>query len=76
MNIFFWWIKIISLSLCSKPQNMYTIQFTPQLYKELKSAYKKAVETKKEQFVFNGHEFLTNYAKYVLEYLGQYFEKK
>jgi len=55
---------------------MSTIQFTPQLYKELKSAYKKAVETKEEQFIFNGHEFLTNYAKYVLEYLGQYFEKK
>lgn len=55
---------------------MSSIQFTPQLYKELKSEYKKAVDTKKEQFVFQQHPFLTNYAKYLLEYLAQYFEKK
>ena len=37
--------------------------------KELQKLYDEAVASKKEQFVFQGHDLLTAYAKYLLEYL-------
>lgn len=36
---------------------------------DLKRAYKKAVDGKKESFVIDGHELLVSYAKYLIEYL-------
>lgn len=36
--------------------------------KRLKKEYEKAVKDKKEVFVFEGHELLTSYAKYLIEY--------
>ena len=36
---------------------------------ELEVAYKKAVEENKESFSIRDQEFVTNYAKYLLEYL-------
>jgi hypothetical protein len=36
---------------------------------ELKKAYKKALEEKQESFVYEGYELVTDYAKYLLEYL-------
>lgn len=36
---------------------------------ELEAAYKKAVEENKESFFIRDQEFVTNYAKYLLEYL-------
>ena len=35
----------------------------------LKQEYNKAVKEKKDIFICQGHEFLTAYAKYVIEYL-------
>lgn len=45
-----------------------TIQFTENTYEAFKKAYKKAVEEGKHDFFFNGHQFLTSYAKYLIEY--------
>lgn len=39
-----------------------------QLFKEFRDAYRKASDAGDEQFVFHGHEVLTQYAKYVVEY--------
>lgn len=50
--------------------------FTTTTYFQFKSEYLKAVQNKSEQFCFEGHDFLTEYAKYVLEYLKPKFEKQ
>lgn len=34
----------------------------------LKIAYNKAVKDNKDTFIFNGREFVTKYAKYLIEY--------
>ena len=39
-------------------------------YFEFKKAYEKAVEDKLEVFIYDGVEFVTNYAKYMLEYIN------
>jgi hypothetical protein len=49
--------------------------FTFDLYLKLKSDYSNAVKNNKEQFTFEGHELLTDYAKYMIEYLESKFEK-
>jgi hypothetical protein len=49
---------------------MNTITFTHETFKSLKSEYKNAVENNKEIFIFQGHELLTAYAKYMIEYLN------
>ena len=49
--------------------------FTFDTYKRFKDQYKMAVEKKLNQFKFDGHDFLTDYAKYVLQYLKPKFEK-
>lgn len=49
--------------------------FTRTLYLDFKMTYMKAVKEKKQQFVFNGSQFLTAYAKLMLDYLGPKFEK-
>ena len=46
-----------------------TIQFDSKLLKELKREYQKAVDENLESFMFHGHEFVTGYAKYLIEYL-------
>lgn len=46
-----------------------------QNYKRLKKTYDKALEEKKESFVFQGHELLVAYAKYLLEYLKSKYER-
>lgn len=48
---------------------MDTITFDTRKREALRRAYGKAVEAKLEQFTFDGHEFVTAYAKYLLEYL-------
>ena len=48
---------------------MNTITFDQETFKNLKQEYRKAVQNNKEIFVFQGHELLTAYAKYVIEYL-------
>ena len=51
-----------------------TISFNQESFKNFKSEYNSAVENKLEMFVFEGNEFLTSYAKYVVEYLKSKFE--
>ncbi len=45
------------------------IQWTPLMFKAFKKAFDAACKANVEQFVFDGHDFLTAYAKYLIEYL-------
>ena len=48
---------------------MNEFKFTDELFKEFKSLYEKSDKDEKESFEFQGHEVITTYAKYVIEYL-------
>lgn len=48
-----------------------TIQFTDLEYKIFKNTYNKALIENKEIFNFKGCEFLTNYAKYLIEFIDK-----
>lgn len=52
------------------------INFDSQKLKELKSCYNTAIKENKESFIFKGDEYLTTYAKYVIEYLENEFKIK
>lgn len=55
-----------------------TINWTPDTYLKLLRAYLRAVEEGKDQFTLTlptPHEFVTGYAKYLLEYLEGEFER-
>jgi len=52
---------------------MKMINFDRQKLKELKTLYNKAVKGGKESFMYKGDEYLTSYAKYVIEYLDSQF---
>jgi hypothetical protein len=54
---------------------MSEIKFTEEKYKELKQLYKIACDTGKDIFQFEGNELLTAYAKYLIEYLSDKFER-
>ena len=43
--------------------------------KQLRRLYNKAVKTEQEQFVFKGQALLVTYAKYLLEYLDDFFKR-
>ncbi len=45
------------------------IQWTPEKFKRFKKSYAKAVESDVQSFVFEGSEFVTGYAEYLIEYL-------
>jgi hypothetical protein len=45
------------------------ISFNAEMREKLRQAYEKAKEDKVEQFDFIGNTLVTNYAKYLLEYL-------
>jgi hypothetical protein len=45
------------------------ISFTKTKVRELQIMYDKAVSNNVDTFIFDGKEFLTSYAKYLLEYL-------
>jgi hypothetical protein len=53
---------------------MNTITFNQPTYQRFKSEYQNAVNSKKQIFIFDGIEFLTDYAKYMIEYLKATFE--
>lgn len=46
-----------------------SIAFDKPMRERLRKAYVKAVDENAEQFTFEGNEYVTNYAKYLLEYL-------
>lgn len=52
------------------------IEFTPELLEKLKEAYGLAIKNGKPLFIFNGSEWVTDYAKYVIEYLNNKFYGK
>lgn len=52
---------------------MNEINFTRRKLVEFKRLYNQAVIDKKEQFLFEGHEVLVSYAKYMIEYLDGQF---
>lgn len=47
------------------------IDFDKPKRERLREAYQKALEEGKDRFDFDGHEVLTRYAYYLLEYLDQ-----
>lgn len=49
------------------------VVFTPSKLKELKELYQWAVEKEADGFAFDGHIYLTGYAKYLIEYLESQF---
>jgi len=51
-----------------------TINWTADMLKRLKAAHHKAVSSRADQFVFDGHDFDTRYAKYLIEYLEPKFK--
>jgi len=52
------------------------IKFNPSKLKALKKAYARAVKDEQSMFFFEGVEFYTLYAKYLIEYLEIQFNKK
>jgi len=55
---------------------MTIVNFNREKLGQFKKIYLAAVEDKKETFIFDGEEYLTGYAKYVVEYLEMKFKKK
>ena len=51
-----------------------TISVDKSTFTRLKNEYQNAVQNSKSTFVFDGNELLTNYAKYLIEYLKTKFE--
>ena len=49
---------------------MTTITFDYETFKNFKKEYTQAVKNNQEIFIFQGHELLTSYAKYIIEYLN------
>ena len=52
------------------------MQWTKEMYVELKGQYENAVSNGLEQFEFQGVELLTTFAKYLLEFLDNEFKPK
>ena len=48
--------------------------FTLDTYQRLKVAYYKAIQNNLDMFNFDNHDLLTDYAKYLIEYLKPGFE--
>ena len=51
------------------------VVFDMALYQSLVRAYNLAVKHGRDQFEFEGRVVLTSYAKYLIEYLNQFFPK-
>jgi hypothetical protein len=45
------------------------ITWTKPMFKRFKKAYADAVAAQQANFVFDGHDFLVSYSKYLIEYL-------
>lgn len=56
-------------SIIARGMDMDEMTITPNGYLELLDEYHRAAQKGQEQFTWNGHEFVTGYAKYLLEYL-------
>lgn len=49
---------------------METIEYNKSKLKLLKKAYNEAVNQKKDSFTFQNQEYVTDYAKYLIEHLN------
>lgn len=49
------------------------VTFTPELLREFKKAYSRAVEIKCDRFIFDGRGYVTDYAKYLIEHIEEQF---
>lgn len=45
------------------------VNFDKPTFKRFKETYQKAIDSKKDTFTFENHEYLVGYAKYVIEYI-------
>ena len=52
-----------------------TINFNYEKLKQLKKQYQNSVDNNVEVFTFDGHEILTSYAKYLIQYLESNLKK-
>lgn len=50
-----------------------TIDITPAYFKGFVEAYDKAQQSDAQSFTYEGNEFDTGYAKYLIEYIGTRF---
>ncbi len=50
------------------------VNYTPEMRDRLRKAYLKAEMEEKLSFTFDGKEYVTLYAKYLLEYLDAWFK--
>lgn len=55
-------------------QNM--VSFNLEGFKRFKKRYDEACEYHEESFMFEDNEYLTDYAKYVIQYLQPKFDKQ
>ena len=51
-------------------------EFTRESYKRFRARYERAVRDHEHEFEFDGREFVTDFAKYVGEYLDLKFGKE
>ena len=49
------------------------VTFTPEKLERLERAYEKALAEGSESFIFEGHELLVAYARYLIEHLRRVF---
>jgi hypothetical protein len=52
-----------------------TVSFNVTTFRKLKKEYENAIQNNITIFTFEGNEYLTSYAKYMVEYLKTKFEK-
>jgi hypothetical protein len=52
------------------------VEFDRAKFKRLKARYGLAVQDNEETFMFEGHELLKDYAKYLIQYLDTLFKAK
>ena len=55
---------------------MTDIMFDRPMLNRLKKAYDRATSESKDMFTFEGNDYVTNYAKYLIEYLEEKFKNK
>jgi hypothetical protein len=52
------------------------ITWTPAKLREFTWTYKMAVRQHEEVFTWDGYDFVTSYAKYLIEFLNHRFDRK
>lgn len=59
-----------------QPNRETSINWTPDMLSRFKRAYGMAVRTNQTEFEFDGNQFVSSYAKYLIEYLEFQFNTK